>query len=36
MISEPWILEIIEGYQIPFLSERKEMKPPNPVHLTEN
>ena len=28
-------LETTEGYQIPFLSEPTNMKPPNPNHLTE-
>ena len=33
-MSDPQILELVQGYQIPFSSEPKQMKPPNPVHLT--
>ena len=35
LTSNPQISEIIEGYQIPFLSEPKQMKPPIPAHLVK-
>lgn len=35
LASDPQVSEIIEAYQIPFLSEPKQMKPLNPVHLSE-
>ena len=35
LTSDPQVSEIIEAYQIPFLSEPKQMKPLNPVHLSE-
>ena len=35
LTSDPQVSEIIEVYQIPFSSEPKQMKPLNPVHLSE-
>ena len=33
--SDPQILELVEDYQIPFSSEPKQTKLPNPAHLTK-
>ena len=33
--SDPQILVLEEGYQIPFSSEPKKTKPPNPAHLCQ-
>ena len=35
LTSDPQILELVEGYQIPFSSEPKQTKLPNSVHLTK-
>ena len=34
--SDPQILELMEGYEIPFSSESKQTKSPKLLHLTKN